>query len=190
MLKVTEQKVRQYSLQHKISSHYLDLDAFDETIFNKKFDLIFSNFGGINCINPDALQKLLNKIPSILEPGGRFVAVIMPRYCLWETLYFLVKFQFKKAFRRWTSKEVPVELNGVTLKTWYYQPRQIRRWASSFTLMNKIPVGISVPPSYLEKFFSHKKRWLFWHYSLEKKLSRSSFLSGFSDHFIVDLKLK
>lgn len=44
MLKVTQQKVQQYSLQHKISSYYIDLDTFDETVFNKKFDLIFSNF--------------------------------------------------------------------------------------------------------------------------------------------------
>ncbi len=191
MLKVTQQKVRQYSLQHKISSHYLDLDAFDETIFNKKFDLIFSNFGGINCISPEALQKLLKKIPAILEPGGRFVAVIMPRHCLWETLYFLLKFQIKKAFRRWTKSEVPVDLNGMTLKTWYYQPREIKRWAKAgFTLVNKMPVGFSVPPSYLEKFFSRRKRWLFWHYALEKKISRFSFLSGFADHFIIDLKLK
>jgi ubiquinone/menaquinone biosynthesis C-methylase UbiE len=127
MLKVTQQKVQQFSLQHKISSHYLDLEAFDETIFNKKFDLIFSNFGGLNCINPEALQKLINKIPSILTPGGRFVAVIMPRYCLWEAFYFLSKFQFKKAFRRWTKNEVPANLNGVSQKTWYYLISEIEQ---------------------------------------------------------------
>ncbi len=191
MLKVTQQKVQQYSLQNKISSHYLDLDAFDETIFNKKFDLVFSNFGGINCINPEALQKLLKKIPHILEPGGRFVAVIMPKYCLWETFYFLLKFQFKNAFRRWTNDEVIADVNGATLKTWYYQPRMIKKWAkASFTLVRKMPVGISVPPSYLEKFFSRRKRWLFWHYSIEKKFSDYSLLAGFADHFVIDLKVK
>ena len=191
MLRVTQQKVQQYSLQNKISSHYLDLDAFDETIFNKKFDLVFSNFGGINCIKPEALQKLLKKIPYILEPGGRFVAVIMPKYCLWETFYFLLKFQFNNAFRRWTNDEVIADLNGATLKTWYYQPRMIKKWAkASFTLVRKVPVGISVPPSYLEKFFSTRKRWLFWHYNMEKKLRGYSFLSAFADHFIIDLKVK
>lgn len=191
MLKVTEQKVQQFSLQHKISSHYLDLEAFDETIFNKKFDLIFSNFGGLNCINPEALQKLLKKIPAILNPGGRFVAVIMPRYCIWETTYFLSKFQFKKAFRRWTSKEVQADLNGVSQKTWYYQPRQIKRWAKrSFLHVNNMSVGISLPPSYLEKFFKKRKRWLFWQYTLEKRLSRYSLFSGFADHYIIDFRVE
>ena len=68
MLKVTQEKVQQYSMQHKISSHYLDLDSFDDSMFEKKFDLIFSNFGGLNCINPESLKKLFDKIPGILSP--------------------------------------------------------------------------------------------------------------------------
>ena len=74
MLKVTVQKTNQFSMQSRISSHYLDLDSFDETLFDKKFDLIFSNFGGLNCINPESLQKLLLKIPSILAPGVGLLA--------------------------------------------------------------------------------------------------------------------
>jgi ubiquinone/menaquinone biosynthesis C-methylase UbiE len=191
MLKVTQQKVQQYSLQHKISSYYLDLDSFDETIFNKKFDLVFSNFGGINCISPGALQKLLKKIPSILEPGGRLVAVVMPKRCLWETFHFLLKFKFTRAFRRWTDKEVQADLDNATFKTWYYQPARIKKWASSaFGVINKIPVGITVPPGFLERYFSRRKRTLFRLYSLEKKLSHFSFLAGLSDHYIIDLQLK
>src|SRR5690606_908795 len=93
--KITQQKVKQYSLQNKISSCYIDVDTFDETVFNKKFDLIFSNFNGINCVSPGALQKLLQKIPSILAPGGRLVAVVMPKRCLWETLHFAFKLNFE-----------------------------------------------------------------------------------------------
>src|SRR5688572_4981004 len=99
MLKVTQEKVQQYSMQHRISSQYLDLDSFDDSLFEKKFDLVFSNFGGLNCITPESFQKLLNKLPGILTPQGRFVAVIMPKFCLWESIYFLLKFQFKNAFR-------------------------------------------------------------------------------------------
>src|SRR5437870_3903806 len=41
MLNVTYKKAEQYSMQNKISSHYLDLESFDETLFDKKFDLVF-----------------------------------------------------------------------------------------------------------------------------------------------------
>jgi ubiquinone/menaquinone biosynthesis C-methylase UbiE len=191
MLKVTMQKASQYSMQNKISSHYLDLDSFDETLFEKKFDLIFSNFGGLNCINPESLQKLLQKIPTILSPGGRFVGVIMPKFCLWETFYFLCKFQFKKAFRRWTSKEVMADLQGVCVKTWYFTSGQLEKWSGSkFKLIATKPIGIALPPSYLENFFSRKKRLLFGLHAMEKKLNRFDSLSGVADHFLIDLKLK
>lgn len=190
MLKITQQKVQQYSLQSKISSHYIDLDTFDETVFNKKFDLIFSNFSGINCISPVGLQKLLKKIPSILAPGGRMVAVVMPKRCVWETLHFIAKFQFARAFRRWTNKGVLTD-PAIAGKTWYYQPIRVARWARhSFRVVRTIPIGITVPPGFLERIFHRRKRTLFKLYSFEKKIGRFSFLSGLADHYIIDLQLK
>ena len=191
MLKVTVQKANQFSMQNKISSQYLDLDSFDETVFDKKFDLIFSNFGGLNCINPESLHKLLHKIPSILLPGGRFIGVIMPKFCLWETSYLLLKFHFKQAFRRLTNKEVIINLQGTNLKTWYYNPSQIKKWSGrKFKLMTTVPIGFALPPSYLERYFSKRKRLLLRLNIFEKKVDRLSFLSGMADHFLIDLKLK
>jgi ubiquinone/menaquinone biosynthesis C-methylase UbiE len=161
MLKVTQEKVQQYSMQHKISSQYLDLDSFDDSLFEKKFDLIFSNFGGLNCINPESLKKLLEKIPAILSPGGRLVAVIMPKFCLWESLYFFWKLQFNNIFRRWTKEGVEAGLLGANIKTWYYHPAQIRKWTSKrFEVVATKPVGLALPPSYLQKFFSTHRRFL------------------------------
>lgn len=190
MLKVTQEKVQQYSMQHKISSQYLDLDSFDDTLFEKKFDLIFSNFGGLNCINPESLKKLFDKVPSILNPGGRFVAVIMPKFCLWESIYFISKFQFKNAFRRWTSGSVDAGLHGAQIKTWYFRPTQIKSWAHKFSLVSTRPIGFALPPSYLQQFFSRHKRFLWRLNKLEKKINGWSSVSGMSDHYLIDLKLK
>jgi ubiquinone/menaquinone biosynthesis C-methylase UbiE len=191
MLKVTQKKAEQFSMQHRISSHYLDLESFNETLFDKKFDLVFSNFGGLNCINPESFKKLLDSLPYILKPGGRFIGVIMPRFCAWETIFFLLRLQFKKAFRRFTAKEVVTDLQGITMKTWYYNPSQIREWSrEKFKLVSTKPVGIALPPSYLEKFFSLKKRWLLRLNTIEKRISQTSLLSGMSDHFVIDLQLK
>jgi ubiquinone/menaquinone biosynthesis C-methylase UbiE len=191
MLKVTQQKAHQFSMQNKISSHYLDLDSFDETLFDKKFDLIFSNFGGLNCINPQSLQALIRKMPRLLSPGGRFVAVIMPKFSLWESAYFLLKFRFLKAFRRWTSREVVADLQGIGVKTWYFRPRQIRAWSSNhFTCVVTHPIGFALPPSYVDNFFIKRPRLLKRLDKIEQKLGRISFLSGMADHFLIDLKLK
>jgi SAM-dependent methyltransferase len=191
MLKVTQKKAQQFSMQHRISSQYLDLESFNETLFDKKFDLVFSNFGGLNCINPESLKKLFQNLPRILKPGGRFIGVIMPKFCAWEMVYFLLRFQIRKAFRRLTSREVITNLHGVTMKTWYYHPSQLQTWTrEKFKLISVRPIGVALPPSYLEKFFSLKKRWLLRLNSIEKKLSGAALLSGMSDHFVIDLQLK
>jgi ubiquinone/menaquinone biosynthesis C-methylase UbiE len=190
MLKITQHKEQQYSMQHKISSYYLDLDSVDETLFNKKFDLIFSNFGGLNGIHPEALQKLLQKIPMVLTPGGRFVAVVMPRFCLWESAYFLTRFRFGKIFHRWTENDVLENLNGVNQKTWFYKPAQLKRWSkNNFKVMKIKPIGFALPPVRLENFFAARKRLLLKLNKLELKFNSVSVLSGMSDNFLIDLRL-
>jgi ubiquinone/menaquinone biosynthesis C-methylase UbiE len=190
MLKITEKKAEQCSMQHKISSHFLDLETFNETLFDKKFDLIFSNFGGINCMNPESLKTLMAKLPTILNPGGRFVGVVMPKFCAWETLFFLLRFQFKKAFRRLTSKHAISDLHGPNVKTWYYHPSQITGWSrQNFKVVSLQPIGIALPPAYLERFFTVKKRWLLRLNKIERRFSKGAILSGMADNYIIDLKL-
>lgn len=191
MLKVTNKKAEQYSMQNRISSQYLDLESFDETLFDKKFDLVFSNFGGLNCVNPQSMQLLLQKLPLILKPGGRFVGVVMPKFCAWETCFFLMSFKFRKALRRFTSKEVVTDLKGIPVKTWFYQPSQIKNWTKKmFNVMAIRPVGFVLPPFYLEDFFANRNGLLAFMNRVEKKLSGISLFSGMSDHFIIDLQLK
>lgn len=190
MLKVTQQKAEQYSMQNKISSHFIDPETFNESLFEKKFDLIFSNFGGLNCMNPESLQTLLRKLPAILNPGGRFVGVVMPKFCMWETIFFLLRLQFRKAFRRLSSKQAYSDLHGSASKTWFYHPSQIREWSrENFRVVRLQPVGLALPPAYLERFFSVKKRWLLKLNHFEKKFNKSTFLSGIADNYLIDLEL-
>ncbi len=191
MLKVTNKKAEQYSMQHRISSHYLDLETFDATLFDKKFDLVFSNFGGLNCINPQSIKMLLEKLPLILKPGGRFIGVVMPKFCLWESFYFSLKFKFRTAFRRVTSSEVIADLHGVPVKTWYYSPGNFKQWSSSsFRLISLRPVGLAVPPSFLQPLFNNWPRVLSFLHRVDSSLFRHGLWSRMSDHFIIDLQLK
>jgi ubiquinone/menaquinone biosynthesis C-methylase UbiE len=189
MLKVTEKKAEQFSMQQKVNVKYVDLESFDETLFDKKFDLVFSNFGGLNCVRPDALKKLIKKLPAILNLHGRFIAVVMPKYCLWESLYFILKFRFTKAFRRWTNDEVEANLKGTTTRAWYYNPAIIRDLSKEIlAVIDYRPVGLALPPSYMEKFFESRTKTLTRLNSLEIKLATFSSLSKFADHFLIDLK--
>jgi SAM-dependent methyltransferase len=179
-----------YSLANRVSTHYLDLDNFDE-VFDKKFDLIFANFGGLNYIPPHAVQKLLNWAPSVLSPHGRFVALVMPRFCLWECIARLATLRLAKAFQRWTEKDQLTDVQGIPTKTWYYHPAQIRRWAQkNFSVVATAPVGIALPPRYMEPFFASKKKLLMLFNSLEQRLTPVASLAPFADNFIIDLQRK
>ncbi|MEJ1239035.1 class I SAM-dependent methyltransferase [Chryseolinea sp. T2] len=191
MLKVTTVRANQYSMQNRISSQFLDPESFDETVFDKKFDLVFANFGGLNCLHPEAVKRLIHNLPSILAPGGRFIAVVTPKFCLWESLYFMMRLRFRHAFRRNTSRESVVQLGGVSFKSWYYNPAQIARWSEGrFKVVRKIPVGLLTPPVALEAKFQKHKPLIFRLSRWGRRLDSSSFFSGLADNFLIDLQLK
>jgi len=191
MLKVTQKKAQQFSLEQYISTQRLDVNSFGDAVFSRKFDLVFSNFGGLNCIDPETMSRFFHELPNILNPGGRFIGVIMPKFCTWETLFFLYKLQFGQAFRRLTSKAVMANLHGVSLKTWYYRPSDIQeRSLGNFKLVGLRPLGIVLPPSYLENFFRSRRGWLGRLNVLEKRMSGAPVFSGMADHFIIDLELR
>lgn len=191
MLKLTNSKIKQHALQNRVTSFCLDIANIDSVSFDKRFDLVFSNFGGLNCIGPAAVQRLINKMPTLLSPGGRFIAIIMPPYCLWASLYFLFKFRFRDGFQRWTDKKVLATFPGINFNVWYYKPSEIKNWIHpAFKTMATLPIGLTVPPTYLEKFFSRHRAWLSVFNTIDTKLGQLSLLSGMADHFLIDVKLR
>lgn len=173
-----------------ISFKKVDITKITMETFTEKFDLIFSNFGGLNCLSPKELERFMHISSSLLNPKGKMALAIMPKSCLWEQFYFLLKGQTKKAFRRNTDKSVLANVDGVQVPTWYYNPKQISTFTDNYyTKMLVKPIGISIPPSYLEPFFAGKKgllKILFWK---EKKLS-NSFWAKYADHFLIVLQKK
>lgn len=163
-------------------------DKLNEEFSNKKFDVIFSNFGGLNCIDDVKLKKLSADLFSLLKPGGKFIAVIMGRKCLWEQFYFLLKLNFKKAFRRLSKNGVDAALGSQIQRTFYYSPGEFKKITETeFRVQVRKPIGIIIPPSYLESFFRNKTRLLKILNFKESFLS-FSFLSNFADHYFIVLQ--
>ncbi len=191
MAKITEKRTAQVSMPHGISSHYVDLDSLNENLFDKRFDLVFSNFGGLNGVNPESLKKMFQTLPEILKPGGRFVGIVMPKFCAWETIFFTMRFQFRRAFRRLTSQQRITNQNGTDIHTWYYNPSQLTKWSrENFRLVSLKPVGVAIPPAQLERFVSFGKSWSQRLNNIEKRISQNSIFSGMSDNYILDLELR
>lgn len=157
---------------------------------SKKFDLVFSNFGGLNCIDPESIVKLAGDVSKVLKNNGRFIAVIMPRFCLWEFCYFMLKFNGSKATRR-LRKNSAARLGNELLPVWYYTSGMIKKtFASRFQVRKCQPVGLAIPPSYLNSAFERRGGALSKLVTVERKLSNVGWLSNVSDHYLIDLQLK
>lgn len=191
MIAVAKAKAAKETLPAQPDFRILDMRRLVKQDFDKQFDLVFSNFGAMNCLSPADIRDLFESIKPILRPEGRFIGVVMPRFCTWESFYFFIKWRWKMIFRRQKKDGIMASLDGAEVKTWYYSPRQLRKLAgSSFYSVKIRPVGCFLPPSYLDRFFSKRKGLLGFLGRLEKRVANISFLSGCSDHLIFEMKRK
>ncbi|UII34358.1 methyltransferase domain-containing protein [Fulvivirga ulvae] len=190
MISVARAKAQKMGLTQQTTFIQCNISSIAQADFNSKFDLIFSNFGGLNCVDAMSLQNLSKVAARLLKPNGRFIGVIMPAFCVWESIYFLSKLQVKKAFRRTKRGPLMAPINKEQVETWYYTPTRIETmFRREFKLVGLRPVGFFLPPSYLGNFFRNKRRLLNKLDSMEDRVNAFSHLSNYSDHYLIDLEL-
>jgi ubiquinone/menaquinone biosynthesis C-methylase UbiE len=152
---------------------------------DKKFHLVFSNFGGLNFLSPDELQKLSFDLENVLHPGGSFLSVVMGRKCLWENLFF----RFRKdpsAGRRSQKDGIPTSIDGGDpFLTFYHSPGEMQEIFRKFRIKLVRPIGLFVPPSYLNDYFQKRPWSLKVLGTLDKIFGRLASLSNRSDHFLI-----
>ena len=191
MIEIINQKIESEGLNSQIRTMNLDIAQINDYHFKERYDFVFSNFGGLNCIRQENIRELPEAIRNLLEINGRIILVIMSKYCIWETIYFWLKFNFKNAFRRFSDEGTTAKLNESDLKTYYYTPKQLKdMFKTYFDVIAIKPVGFAIPPSYLEKFFATKKRALKFLTKVERLFTNTIFAAKFSDHFLIDLQVK
>lgn len=146
---------------------------------------LFSNFGGLNCLNHKELSELLNRVSDAQKSGDKIALVIMPKYCLMEGGYFLFRLKWKKLFRRNTCEGLEVNVDGKQVLTYYHSPSEVKKMLPQYTIQLIKPAAICLPPSYLEPFFQRRSLFLGFLSRMEKLLGRISLFSGWSDHYIL-----
>ena len=189
MQEVAIKKIKESKMERAVFFElcsFTELDGLDQ---KGPYDLIFSNFAGLNC-TPE-LEKTLASCNYLLKPGGLITLVILPRFCLWEFL-LLFKGKFKTAFRRFRGRKgTKAKIDGEYFRCWYYDPSFIRRHLkNSFDVVALEGLCTLVPPSYIEHFAEdHPRLYRF----LEKK--ENSWKSKWpwklmGDYYIITLQKK
>ena len=102
----------------------------------------------------------------------------------------VLKKRAKERNRRNTSEGIPVNVDGETVTTWYYSPKEIQQLAQNqFDVKLKKPIGLFIPPSYLAQTFKKRKTLFSMLKTMDKYVS-FPFLSNYADHYIIHLMKK
>ncbi len=165
MVAMIKQKVIRHQLTDFITASqcsFWDIEELDL----KKYDMVYSNFGGLNCT--DDIDRLLPKIVNKLKPGGRAVLVLMPVFCPWERAMFFFG-NMKVAFRRRKGKSTKAHIEGEYFDVWYHTASEVvQALNGKANLIRQQSLSLFVPPSAYRTFDKKHPRLL----SLLEKLDR------------------
>lgn len=111
---------------------------------NAAVDGVFSNFAPLNCeLSLAPLRALLGQA---LPPGGRFVAVVLPRWSPLEIACFLVAGRPRTALRRFARAPV-ADVEGRTFPIRYYGPADFdRALGPGYRRIETRSLGLLLPP--------------------------------------------
>ncbi len=182
MLSKLEAKVNSFHLQNKISHRLLSFTELDKLNI-KPFDYIFSNFGGLNCV--DDLSKVTKHFSALLKPKGKITLVIMPPISLWELLSSL-KMNFRFAFRRFNRNGTFANVEGIKFKTYYHSLKKLKHTlGKNYKLIEVLGLSAISPPPYANKFsIDHPSMYNYLNF-LEDILSRKFPFNRCADHYIA-----
>lgn len=179
-------KVNKNGFTHLVSAKQVDMRKLSSTTFEGHFDLVFSNFGGLNCLSREHLFSLAQVTQALLVDHGRFIAVVMPKFCAIESLHFMIKRKFSHMFRRYTTEAIAVNVDGVKIPTFYHSPKELKNiFSQEFNHLRTTAIGFI--PSYMNKMMEKNKIKRIFVFALRGILSSFRAYS-FSDHFLIDFR--
>ncbi len=190
MIRVCETKKKATEFRGELEFKQAEFQQLSDLLKEQKFDLIFSNFGGLNCVDQKTTRTLAAIFCRFLEPNGKLFFVYMSKGCLWEKWYYRYKGKPTIGHRRKSNGPIMVKFGDKEFPIWYYNPVQVRElYRPYFTLENCQPIGLFVPPSYLEGFFKEKKLLLQTLHWMDRRMARERW-ANYADHFSIVFKMR
>lgn len=194
MLIKTKKRIQSEHLSDKVSVYRYDLtrpigeigDTEDPTWEKESYDLIFSNFGGLNCLSQEELGNMADDLIELLKKEGSVVMVVMPRYCLMDLLYNGLRLKVNKVYKRLFSRSIQVDVDEVEVTTFYHS---LSRYSKSFIGCSLIDTRvISFLPSYLERWIHRIPLLLSLDRMMVSILKKQRAFAPLCDHALIHIK--
>ncbi len=169
MLSVLEAKAQRLGLPQRLTWERCDFTRLELLENAGPYDYILSNLAGLNCT--PHLDRVLDRLPGLLHPGGMATLVVLPPVCLWE-LSLIFRGHWRTATRRlWARRGRLARVEGRAFPCWYYRPRAvIRLGRPGLTLVDAEGLCTLVPPAYLQGFAAKHPRGFHWLQRAESRL--------------------
>ncbi|MFZ0869356.1 MAG: class I SAM-dependent methyltransferase [Rhodanobacter sp.] len=182
MVERTRARAAAAALGSRVTATHLGVQQLAQ--LEGEFDGIYSNFGPLNCA-PD-LGAVAAECARLLRPGGRLVFSVMGRICPWELGHYALRGRFKRASVRAARGATAVGMNGQTIWTYYYLPREFyAAFAEHFSLESYRALSLFMPPPYLVDYYRRHSDWCERLGRLDDRLGGLPLLRGMGDHFLI-----
>jgi ubiquinone/menaquinone biosynthesis C-methylase UbiE len=183
MIRTARKRQQQEAPDAPIHFKLLPTEQLAELHPGHSFDGVLSNFSGLNCVSH--LDPVVWNLASLVRKGAPVLICLSTRFCLAETLWFLLHGDFRKAFRR-TPGVADAKVSEFTVKVHYPTLRQVKQSFSPwFRLRSCTGIGVAVPPSYLEPMIRKYPRLLSLLRWIDKRISRIPLLRIMGDHMLL-----
>ncbi|MEK7422979.1 MAG: class I SAM-dependent methyltransferase [Actinomycetota bacterium] len=154
-------------------------------------DLAYSNFGPLNCV-PD-LGATARSLSALVRPGGYAVFTVIGRWCPWEIVHYARRRRWRRVSVRFARGVTPVSMNGRTIWTSYYTPRQfLASWTgghgSPWSVVSRESLSLFVPPPYIAEVADRRPRLFERLERADEMTCRLPLFRDLGDHFLVVLR--
>jgi ubiquinone/menaquinone biosynthesis C-methylase UbiE len=184
MLEVARRRVQSLRLLAPVRLRRTAIEDISCLRDHAPFDGALSNFGGLNCI--ENLWPVARDLAQLVRPGARVVICSMGRCVGWEIAVFAARGRFREGFRRLGPGPVYVRLGLERVPCWYPAVGALRRtFAPGFRLLRWKGVGLTVPPSYLERHAQRFPRAIRALAKADLWLGRVPLLRVLADHYLL-----
>lgn len=162
MLDIARQSAGRLGVESRIEFRRLPLDDLQKkNLLHElgRFDLVFSNFDGLNCIVDPGIPMIA--LADLLTEKGSAIFVYMPPVCAMEIVVNLLRLRFRRAFGRLVRDGIEVHIGkGLRMRTRFHSVRTVTRaLPRGIDCRSVRAIGLFLPPTSMRRLYERCPRF-------------------------------
>lgn len=193
MVAITAGKAARAGLGDRLAPRRLAIEDLRSEAVRRElgtFDLIFSDFDGLNCVAD--LSWLPDALAEMLAPGGQVLLVFMNPVCLLEILYAAATLRPGRALQRLRPEGIEVHIgDGHRVRTFFHAVGRVKKlFAGRYAIRRIEAVGLTTPPTLMRTVYARFAPLFDLFAPAERLLSPLPPFNRIGDHVMMHLQLR